>query len=180
MNILGIVCSPRKEGNTEFLVKEVLNAARKAGASVELLKIAGMKIAPCDGCQSCTKIGKCKIKDDMDNVYGKLQGADGIIIGTPVYFWSVSGQAKVLIDRTYALRFPKLKLEGKIAGAIAVGARKGCQTALSTLNNFFLGHGIRVIGLGVVGYATEKGDIKKDKRAIKEARTLGEKMATVE
>lgn len=179
MNILGIVCSPRKEGNTEFLVKEALNVARKAGADVELLKIAEMDIAPCDGCQSCKKIGKCKIKDDMDNVYGKLQGASGIIIGTPVYFWSVSGQAKVLMDRTYALRFPEWKLKGKIAGAIAVGAHKGHQTALSTLNNFFLAHGMQVIGLGVAGYGTEKGDVKKDKRAIKEARILGEKMAAV-
>jgi len=173
MKVLGIVCSPRKGGNTEILVKEALVGARETGADVELLKVYEMEIAPCDGCMTCQQSGECRIKDDMQRIYEKILAADGIILGSPVYFWSISSQAKTLMDRTYALRYPYHRLENKVGGAIVVAGRRGSVNALSVINNFFLGHDVLVTGLGIAGYGTDKGEVRKDERAMKSARSLG-------
>lgn len=176
MKVLGISCSPRKGGNTEILVSEALAGAKEEGADIELLKIHEMKIAACDGCTRCQQSGECRIKDDMQKVYKKILAADGIILGSPVYFWSVSGQAKTFMDRTYALRYPHHKLKNKIGGAIAVTGRRGNISALSVINNFFLGHDMLVTGLGIAGYGTKKEEVKKDEHAMKSARSLGKQV----
>jgi len=173
LKVLGIVCSPRKGGNTEILVQEALAGAKENGAETELLKISEIKIAPCDGCMTCHQSGECRIKDDMQKVYKKILAADGIILGSPVYFWSVSGQAKTLMDRTYALRYPYHKLRNKVGGAIAVAGRRGCMSALSVINNFFLGHDMLATGLGIAGYGTKKVEVRKDQHAMKSATSLG-------
>ncbi len=173
MKVLGIICSSRKRGNTEILVREALAGAKETGADTELLRISEMKIAPCDGCTTCHQSGECRIKDDMQRVYKKILAADGIILGSPVYFWSVSGQAKIFMDRTYALRYPHHKLKNKIGGAIAVAGRRGFMNALSVINNFFLGHDMLATGLGIAGYGTKKGEVKKDEHAMKCAKSLG-------
>lgn len=176
MKILGIVCSPRKAGNTEILVQEALAGAKETGANVELLRISDMNIVPCDGCQTCHQSGECRIKDDMQKIYKKILEADGIILGSPVYFWSVSSQAKTLMDRTYALRYPNHKLKNKVGGAIVAAGRRGSVNALSAINNFFLGHDMLVTGLGISGYGTKKGEVKQDKRAMQGARSLGKQI----
>ena len=154
-------------------MREALAGAKETGADVELLKISEMKIAPCDGCTTCQQSGECRIKDDMQKVYKKILGADGIILGSPVYFWSVSGQAKTLMDRTYALRYPHHKLKNKVGGAIVATGRRGSVNALSVINNFFLGQDMLVTGLGISGYGTKKGEVRKDEHAMKSARSLG-------
>lgn len=174
--MLGIVCSPRKKGNTEILVQEALAGAKETGAETELLCICDLNIAPCDSCMTCHPNGECRIQDDMQKVYKKLLAADGIILGTPVYFWSVSGQAKTFMDRTYALRYPYHKLKNKIGGAIAATGRRGSVNALSVINNFFLGHDMLVTGLGISGYGTTKGEVKQDKHAMQGARSLGKQV----
>jgi multimeric flavodoxin WrbA len=173
LKVLGIVCSPRKGGNTEILVQEALTAAKESGAETELLRISEMQITPCDGCMTCHQSGECKIKDDMQKVYKKLLAADGIILGSPVYFWSVSGQTKTLMDRTYALRYPHHRLNNKVGGAIVATGRRGSVTTLSIINNFFLGHDMITTGLGISGYGTDKGEVKKDKHAMEGAKSLG-------
>jgi multimeric flavodoxin WrbA len=176
MKVLGITCSPRKGGNTEILVKEALTGAREAGADVELLRIREMDLAPCDGCMTCHQSGECGIKDDMQHIYEKILAADGIIIGSPVYFWSISSQAKALMDRTYALRYPHHKLRNKVGGALVATGRRGSVNALSAINNFFLGHDMVVAGLGISGYGTNKGEVKQDKRAMEGAKSLGKQI----
>lgn len=176
MKILGIVCSPRGGGNTEILVRKALESAEKEGTEVELWGIAGKEVKPCDHCLSCSKTSECHIKDDMQDVYPKMTNADGIIIGSPIYFWSVSAQAKLVMDRTYALRRPINRLEGKIGGAIAVAGRRGQVEGLTVINNFFLGQGMTPTGLGVDGRGSEKGDVKRDERALTGATDLGKRM----
>jgi multimeric flavodoxin WrbA len=158
-------------------LQEALAAARENGAETELLRISEMQIAPCDGCMTCHQSGECKIKDDMQKIYKKLLAADGIIVGSPVYFWSVSSQTKTLMDRTYALRYPEHRLKNKVGGAIVATGRRGSVTALSIINNFFLGHDMIISGLGISGYGTDKGEVKKDKRAIEGAKSLGKQIA---
>ncbi len=176
LKILGLVCSPRKGGNTEILVKRTLEAAKKKGADIEAWSIADKEIRPCNHCSSCIQSGECSIKDDMKQLYPKLLEADGILIGSPVYHWSASAQAKLVIDRTYALKHPTSRLRNKVGGGIAVARSRGLINALAVINNFFLGYEMIPAGLGVSGRGSEKGDINSDERALTEAIQLGSRM----
>lgn len=176
MKILGIVCSPRTKANTEIIVKESLEGAREAGADIELLTVNDKEIKPCDGCRACVASGECHIKDDMQVVYDKLLEADGIILGSPVYFWTVTAQAKAIIDRSYAL-YHEFRLRDKIGGAIAVATNRGRFNALTEINNFFLGHKIIPIGLGIEGRGgREKEKIREEIDALRKARAMGKDM----
>ncbi len=109
-------------------------------------------------------------------VYGKMIDADGILLGSPVYFWSVSSQAKIIMDRTYALRYPSHKLENKICGGVVVAGRRGCMSALEVINNFFLGQNMIPVGLGIAGYGNAIGEVKQDVKALNGASSLGRQM----
>lgn len=124
MKVLGIVCSPRKGGNTEILLKEALKSAAALGAETELLPLYDKKMEPCTGCYSCLKTGECYIDDDIQDMYPKLIEADGIIWGSPVYFFGVTSQAKMLIDRLYPLQ-ANGKLANKVGGVISVASSIG-------------------------------------------------------
>ncbi|KYK38259.1 MAG: hypothetical protein AYK18_17560 [Theionarchaea archaeon DG-70] len=176
MKVLGIAGSPRKEGNTEILMRTALASAERFGAEVELLRAVDKNVKPCNGCLTCLKTGECVIKDDdMQEIYQKLQAADGIILGSPVYYFSVTAQMKVLIDRMFAL-YRDQTLANKIGGAIAVASRTGCICTLDFFNRFFAYHNMLVAGMGASGYASKKGDIMKDTRALRESEELGERL----
>ena len=171
MKVLGIVCSPRKGGNTEILVEEALTSAGDCGAETELLTIWDKDIKPCDSCYSCEKTGKCHIEDDMQEIYLKLVDADGIIWGTPVYFYTVTAQAKILIDRSYAL-YVNSKLNSKVGGVISVASSMG-HLGVWNLFSSFLTMNHMLSADFVHGYARKRGDIRKDKHAMQAARELG-------
>jgi multimeric flavodoxin WrbA len=99
MKILGIEGGPRKDGNTEKLVKQVLAGAQEAGCRTEFLKLADLTINYCRGCSSCRATGECVIKDDMDQVVEAIQQCNIIVLGSPVFMWQVSGTTKVFMDR---------------------------------------------------------------------------------
>ena len=190
MKIMGIVCSPRKKGNTEVLVKEVLDSTHKHGAETEMINICDYAIAPCDGCESCDKTGRCKIKDDMQGIYAKLLAYDGIVVGSPVYYWGVTAQAKAMIDRTFVFRKER-RLRNKVAGAVVVARDTGASAAFSQLSDFFNLHRMiparsigpktgeelaRERGGGVIAYADKRGEVSENKKAIAEAQSLGKAM----
>lgn len=175
MKVLGINGSPRKNGNTELLVREAMVGAQEAGAEVEILNIAGQVIAPCEGCELCADTAECCLNDDMQKIYPMLLEADGIFLGTPVYFWSVCGQVKVFIDRTYALSKGR-KLRGKVGGIAVVAARAGCTSTYTLLTTFFATHHRMTVAGGVIGYAQKEGDIVQDKQAMRDARLAGKAM----
>lgn len=173
MKVLGIVCSPRLRGNTEILVQESLDNAQKVGAEIELVTLAKKTIAPCDGCLSCVKTKECRIKDDMQEIYPKLLAADGIIFGTPVYFWNVSALAKALIDRTYVFYRLDRKLRNKLAGVAVNAAREGGTSAVTAFSSFIHLQRMVMVG-GAIGFGgSGKGEIRGDARGMTEAAALG-------
>lgn len=176
LKILGIICSSRSGGNTEILVRKALERAAEEGAEVEVWSYVGKEVKPCDNCRSCFNTGKCHIEDDMQALYPKMVEADGIVFGSPVHFWSVSAQAKLVIDRTYALRRPINRLRDKVGGGIAVAGGRGQLGALTVINNFFLGQGMIPAGLGVDARGSERGAVKEDERALTEVAELGRRM----
>lgn len=181
MRIVGIVCSsPRKNGNTEILVIEALEAAREAGSETELILVSDKKIAPCDGCNASLKSGVCRIEDDMKTIYRSFGEADGIIFGTPSYFHNVSAQAKAVIDRIYVSLLHG-KLRGKVAAALVATRRIGGGQILSLLYSYFAVQGMMIAG-GGIGYGRDKGDVRQGPggfpvfTATEEARAVGKRV----
>lgn len=177
MNILGVMCSPRKRGNTRILLDEALAGALEQGAETDLVAVAELDIKPCDGCLSCVKTQQCHIKDDMQGVYPKLLAADGIIFATPVYFLHVTAQAKTFIDRLYVL-YRAQRLANKVGGTIAVTGRIGHSQVWNFFNSFYAFN--RMIPSDfVAGFALESGAIRRDKHAMKAAKELGYLMVSL-
>lgn len=173
--VIGISCSPRKGSNTDILANQVLTAAGDNGAATEFVKIAELKISPCDACWRCSEEGECHINDDMQNIYPKLLQADGIVIGSPVHMGhSISGHAQIFLDRTFALWHQK-KLKNKVGGSVVVANRRGGISAVRIINDVFLDHHILIAGYAT-GYARAPGEIHKDERAFKEAGDLGKRL----
>ena len=138
MKILAISCSPRENGSTVAMLNEVLRGARDKKADVELYSVSGKNLQPCDGCWACATSGKCHINDDMQELYEKIIMADGLVFGTPIYFWGMTGQAKSILDRTIALNQPGRNLTNKVAGVVAVCGSLGLVDALKDFSYFFI------------------------------------------
>jgi multimeric flavodoxin WrbA len=138
MKILAISCSPHLNGNTVTILKEALRGAEEEKADTELFSVSGKSILPCDGCWACANTGRCHLGDDMGELYEKIVEADGIIFGTPIYFWGMTGQAKTIIDRTIALNRPGRNLTNKVAGLVVVCGSLGLVDALKDFSYFFI------------------------------------------
>ena len=101
--IVAFVGSPRKNGNTDNLVDEILKGAYSKGIEVKKFHLNDMNIRSCQGCLYCRKVEACIIKDDMVEIYEYVKKADVVVLGTPVYICQVSAQTKLLLDRFYPL-----------------------------------------------------------------------------
>ena len=179
IHILGVVGSPRIEGNTERVVVEALNAAKEDGAEIELLRLADRDIQPCTACLSCRKTGECLIRDDFNPIFEKMVQADGIILASPVYFSSATPQMKALIDRAGYLSGAKGRVfENKVGGAIAVARRAGQNFTFAQLLFFFLHQGMIVPGSTYwnIAFGRNRGDVDMDEEGLRTARNLGKKM----
>ncbi len=148
MIVVGICGSPRKAGNTEFLLNEALAVAKERGFETDRLLISEMSVDFCNDCGDCSKGKSCPKEDDMRQILPSLERADGIIIATPVYFGSVTAQLKAIFDRTIPLRRQGFRLKNKVGCAISVGgARNGGQEkTLETVHSWMHIHGMIVVG----------------------------------
>lgn len=112
MNLLAINGSRRKSGNTQCLIDAILQPARQAGATVESLHLGDYDIEACTGCEGCSKSWTCVIDDDFATLVAKMDGADGIVLGSPTYWYSVTSDMKRFIDRCYSLiQYPHSRRE---------------------------------------------------------------------
>ena len=178
MRIAGILGSPRKGGNTEVLLDAALEEAQKSGVLIDKIPLRDKSIAPCDGCHQCIKTGKCVIEDDVQEIYKKMLTSEGIIWATPVYFWSMSSQTKTLMDRTYALLFPKLQLTNTVGGLILVAGSRGCMNTANAFHMYF-NYNHMFFAEFAFGYAREKGEIKSNVFAINMAKEMVHQMISL-
>jgi Multimeric flavodoxin WrbA len=109
MKILGIIASPRKNGNTAWTVDKILEGAQEQGAKTRTWCFSGHTIEPCRGCLCCHdgKDAGCIIDDDMQELYSAIDTADAIVLGSPVYMGQMSAQAKIITDRLFAQISPR-------------------------------------------------------------------------
>lgn len=102
MKVIGLIGSPRKGSNIEILIGEALKGSIEAGAKTKSFNLCEMNISPCKACMECRNVGKCANLDDMQIIYEEIKKADAFILGSPVYMWQMSAQAKIFTDRLYA------------------------------------------------------------------------------
>jgi len=109
MNIIGIIASPRKNGNTAWVVNKILKGAKERGAKIRPWYFSDHDISPCRGCLCCHDGSDrgCSINDDMQELYGAIEQADALILGSPVYMGQMSAQAKIITDRLFAQIHPR-------------------------------------------------------------------------
>lgn len=183
MQIVGISGSPRANGNSEILLAHALKPFRKQGWDVVEFHLSSRTVAPCLGCDRCSRTSLCAIDDDMNTLYQAYAHCNALIIASPAYYRNVTAQLKAVFDRSYAMRDSR-SLAGKVGGAIAVGRGTGGgqSLVLSIIYNFYLSCGaICVPGElnGVSAVADKPGDILDQPRRLAQARILGENVLRV-
>jgi multimeric flavodoxin WrbA len=181
--VLVLLGSPRKNGNSAILAASISKGAKSKGAKVETLFIHGMNIAPCKSCYACQKPGSkgCSIQDDMQSIYKKLQEADAWVIASPVYWFTMSAQTKLWMDRCFALlpHMEEIFVNKRIAIAMTYGDidpfKSGCINALRAFQDAFGYVKACIIGM-VYGSAMDAGEIKIKGELLAEAEELGRKL----
>lgn len=177
MKVLGISGSMRAGGNTAILVQEVLSHISEKGIPTEYITLAGKEIHPCIGCEKCKEEKWCTIKnDDWPDIAEKMVHADLLVIGSPTYYFDVSGQVKNLIDRTYSLYHDR-RLAGGKAVAITICADKGGTRALETLEAFLSTHEYAYLG-HIIGRGYLPGDVRSDTVAMSSAKTIADRIVS--
>jgi len=183
MKIIGINGSPRRGGNTEILIKTVFEELEKEGIETEFIQLGGKLVHGCTACGKCREIkdARCHIKNDfLNEVISKMVEADGILLGSPVYFADITTEMKALIDVSgYVTRGNGHLLRRKVGAAVIVERRGGALHAFETINNFFLINQMIVPGSSYWNFAFggAPGDVLKDEEGMRTMRTLGENMA---
>ena len=188
MKLLAINGSRRKKGNTNYLIQSLLAPADKGGVQTEIIFLGDYNISACTGCEGCRSSWECVIKDDFAQIVKKIDDAEGIILASPTYWYSVTSDMKRFIDRCYSLiQFPVNRKEwiGKYQGT-----GKACVTAaiceqseasamgntLSLLTDFSKDIGIDVIAsVKALGFF-EAGSIKADYKLLQKAETAGQNL----
>jgi multimeric flavodoxin WrbA len=175
MKVLGLSGSMRKDGNTAQLIQVILNRCKEQDIDTEFISLAGKKILPCLGCEKCKEKKWCVIEnDDWGDIIDKVLQADVVIIGSPTYYYDVSGQLKNFIDRTYSLYHDR-KLAGRNGVAVAVHSQKGANRAIQTIEGFLSTHEFSSMG-SVAGCGYEEGDVLKNPQAVQKAEKIGDKI----
>ena len=183
MKVVAFNGSPRKDGNTARMIREVFEPLGAAGIDTELVQVGGRKIRGCTACCRCleNKDKQCVVKDDIVNdCIAKMLEADAVLLGSPTYFTDVTAEMKALIDRAgFVVRANGDLLRRKVGAAVVAVRRAGSIHAFDSMNHFFLiGQMIvpgsiywnMAIGLG-------KGDVAGDEEGMKTMQTLGANIA---
>ena len=176
MRILALVGSPRKNGNTDILVEEILRGARTNGHSIEKLRIYDYDILPCIDCRSCKRSESgynCALSDGMREIYPKLEAADIIIFGTPIYWCGPTAKMKLLIDRLRPYIASK-RLSGK-KGIVVVPSEEGpncCGPLMQMFRMSFDYLGMNMAG-SILASAFERGEVKNNPEDLSKAFELG-------
>jgi multimeric flavodoxin WrbA len=150
MNVLGINGSPHLDGNTAYALRHALEIVEREGIATTTITLADQDIAPCDGCFAC-RAGECVHDDDMTPIHEALLRCDGLILASPVYMGMVTGQMKVMMDRTVRCRTGgRFELSGKVGAGIACGGFRngGQELTLQAMHTFFLQQDIYAIADG--------------------------------
>ena len=184
-SILILKGSPRVKGNSAVLADQVFAGAKEVGAKVESVYLHGLDIGPCDACDVCQDgYEGCIIEDDMQSLYPKIIEADVIVIASPIYWFTISAQTKLCIDRWYALESDRENaLRGKQLAIVLVYGDTDLYTsgginAIHTFESMARYIGMEIAGM-VYGTAWKLGEAEKQPELMEKAFKLGAKLAAL-
>ncbi len=177
MKVLLINGSPRKSGNTALALEEMANVFAGEGIEAEIIHIGNQEIRGCIACGSCGKTGKCVFDDAVNEIAPKFEAADGIVIGSPVYYASANATLMAFMQRLfYATHFDKTM---KVGASVVVARRGGCSATYDEMNKFF---GISGMPIASSQYWNSihggaPGQAAEDAEGLQTMRTLARNMA---
>jgi multimeric flavodoxin WrbA len=179
--------SPRKNGNSATLADQVAAGAQEAGAQVESVYLHGMDISPCDACEACqaSADAECIVDDDMQSLYPKVREADVIVYASPIYWFTISAQLKLFMDRCYALGGDEVEdhgLAGKRIGVVLTYGdddlfSSGGINAIRTFQDAFRYIPAEIVDI-VHASANDPGEIKANEDVMQRAYDLGKELAS--
>lgn len=190
MKTIAFLGSPRRDGNTELLLREALKGVESTGSAATLFRLNEMNIKPCQDCGGCAETGNCIMDDEMSEIYAEIRSADRIILASPIFFSGLSAQCKVMIDRCQCIWCEKYVLKKPIPDSgygrkgllIMVGGMKketGAECSAETARAFFRTISVKehkeLRFLGV----DAKGEILKHPTALGEAFRAGQELTTI-
>jgi NAD(P)H-dependent FMN reductase len=186
MKLVGIYGSPRKAGNTDLMLDAFLEGAEARGAEISHLFVRNLDIRGCLGCGHCDKAGECIQKDDMRQVYPLLEESQRIVVASPIYFYGITAQLKLVVDRAQAPFMKRVlaKAAGKVISdrperkgfLLLAGATRGrrlFECSILTMKYFFDALGVHYSGELCFKEIDERGAILQHPGAIEECRKAG-------
>ena len=183
MKVLGINTSPREASNVKIALKAALDAASAKGAETEIVDVNKLTITPCQGDNYCKEHdSECALNDDMQDIYQKIEEADGIILASPIYFCDVNAQAKLVIDRLYSYfmnpKYSELFSSKKVSIIATHGAAplEAFEGSLNTQMAAFEVLGFKTGDIINLDDNNVPGAIKDKEEQLQKARELGEKL----
>ena len=188
LKVIGIAGSPRRNGNTDILLRQVLAGAASQRTESKTVILSKLNISPCRHCDGCLKTGKCVIEDDMQWLHSDLSEADLVVLASPIFFMGVTAQTKAMIDRCQALWVIKYILKLPVATNpnkerrgvfVSVGGTKFrnlFQPAIATVKSWFTTLEIKYDGELAFAGIDEKEAILQHPTALKEAFNIGQRL----
>jgi multimeric flavodoxin WrbA len=193
MKVLAFNGSPRRGGNTELLLAEAIRGVKEEGGDVTTYNLSTLNLKACMNCGHCDSAGRCIIKDDMQAIHDEIRSADRIIVASPIFFFSVSAQTKIMIDRgqtfwaeKYVHKNPvKPGAYGRKGLLLLVGGMKrteknvGFSCSEATVRAFFRTVNVQEHVTLAYDQIDEKGAITKHATALSEAYEAGRRLAAM-
>ncbi len=187
MKMLGICASPRKNGNTDILLEKVLEGARARGGQTEKIFLSDLNISPLEEkeYENAAKEGLSEAGDDMRIVFSKIEECDVLVMASPIFFGSLSAQAKTMIDRFQRVWLAKnilkkeifqKKKKGAFISVEATNREDFFQNAKSIIRNFFATINVKYDGELFCGGVDKKGKVMENPEVLKKARELGARL----
>jgi multimeric flavodoxin WrbA len=187
MHTLIILGSPRKNGNSETLAQAVAGGIlQHTHATLEFIRLNDLHISPCQGCGGCNKTSTCVIEDDMTPLYEKVDGCDQLILVSPIYFYGLSAQCKIFIDRFQArwarkylagIRFRMdEQRKGYLLATAATEGKKVFDGAVLTARTFFDAIDLELGDSLLIRGVDQRGAVKKRNEILEQATAFGKEI----
>ena len=183
--VLLFLGSPRKKGNSEVLAEAVCRGIKQGGGSYEIVRLADLNFSPCIGCGGCNKTGHCVVEDQMIPLYDKIESARRVIMVSPIYFYSITAQAKAFVDRCQALwnrKYLQVKKgtwkqdpdrKGYLVAVAATQGERVFDGAILTMKYAYDAMGLIYGGDFLVRGVDKRGEMAKDVETLKKAEEFG-------
>ena len=176
--VIAVNGSPRKDGNTEHMLRTVLKVCAEAGHETELYQAGGRAVRGCLACGGCGKhLGRCATDDWVNELYAKMVKADAVLLGSPTYFADLTPEIKAIIDRAgFMSRHDGMKFSRKIGAGVSAVRRAGSIHVLDSINHFFYISDMIVPGSSYwnMSQCRDIGEYEQDEEGIETMERLGE------